>query len=43
MAIFHFWLKKPELNRTSVYLDKEILEPKVMKTMGMLPRHQLVP
>ncbi|MCU7938053.1 MAG: protein-L-isoaspartate(D-aspartate) O-methyltransferase [gamma proteobacterium symbiont of Bathyaustriella thionipta] len=36
-------LIEDDVKRTSVYLDKEALDPKVMQAMGAIPRHKFVP
>ena len=32
-----------DVQQTSIYLDKEALDPRVMKSMATVPRHQFVP
>ena len=36
-------LIEDDVRRTSVYLDKEALDPKVMQAMSTVPRHKFVP
>ncbi|MCU7799955.1 MAG: protein-L-isoaspartate(D-aspartate) O-methyltransferase [gamma proteobacterium symbiont of Lucinoma myriamae] len=36
-------LIEDDVKRTSVYLDKEALDPKVMQAMNTIPRHKFVP
>ncbi|MCU7842996.1 MAG: protein-L-isoaspartate(D-aspartate) O-methyltransferase [Candidatus Thiodiazotropha sp. (ex Monitilora ramsayi)] len=36
-------LIRDDVDRTSLYLDKEALDPKVLRVMGETPRHRFVP
>ena len=36
-------LIEDDVTRTSIYLDKEVLDPKVMQAMNTVPRHKFVP